>query len=294
MGTNAQTLPNGDFEDMHINNTQDANGDPVSYDSLGMGWVSGNEIWKDIALGDIPPFMKDTSWTNSGNHAILLRTQTLTGIVATGNAGLGTYEYDPENPFNSVKVGVPYTERPDSLTGFYDYLSVMGDSCKVGVFFSKWNATTMQRDTIGLGEFSTNQSTGGNYTRFSVPITYTSTDMPDTMGIITLSSKGGFGGGTPVGQNGSTLILDDLAFATNDASVIENQLDNIAVFSNENSISINSSIDCSVNIFTLSGKLLHSSDVKIGNSQIDLGRTRQMLIVRFNQGGNSVSKKVIH
>ena len=110
-----QALSNGDFEDIQNITRQYPSGASFSYDSIGGYWVTGDEIKKDLTVDPSGPFAKDTSWTFSGNHAIVMRTQDIGGIIGTGNMGVGVYEFDAGNPFNSVKIGVPFTGRISSV-----------------------------------------------------------------------------------------------------------------------------------------------------------------------------------
>jgi hypothetical protein len=293
-----QALPNGDFEDVTNITRLTANGnDSFTYDSLGGSWLSGEEIKKDIALIPDPgPFAKDTSWTYSGNHAVLMRTMDVGGIIGTGNIGLGTYSFDAVNPFNSVKLGVPFTDRPDVLRGYYAYESVANDSCWIAVFLSKWNTSTMQRDTIGYGEFVTNQSTGfSSYTLFEAPISYTTSDTPDTVGVLMVSSKGGYELFPPAGQVGSTLVVDSCSFIYDNASLSEGKQDIISIQSNETFINLQleQSKDLDVKIFDVSGKLIEERQLQFGENKFFLPVKNAVYIINVNGQDYQLNKKIL-
>lgn len=289
--TFGQSIENGDFEDIQSITRLNPNNDPFTYDSIGAYWVTGDEIKRDIALTPDPgPFCKDTSWAYSGNHALLMRTMDLQGIIGTGNAGIGVYEYDDMNPFNSVKIGTPFTYRPAKLQGYYAYESIAGDSCWIALFFSKWNSATSQRDTIAYSEFVTNQSTGfSSFTQFELPINFLTSDFPDTMGILMCSSKGGYEAFPPVGQPGTTLIVDSLTFVyTSQAEINEiSKVDFIEIQQHEDFINffVTKEFKGTIQITDLSGKLMDTLIIKDGDNKYFPKKKNTFYIARI-QGTN--------
>lgn len=294
-----QAIENGDFENIQTITRLNPNNDSFTYDSIGGYWLSGDEIKKDIPLTPDPgPFCKDTSWAYSGSHALLMRTMDLQGIIGTGNAGIGTYQYDAINPFNSVKVGVPFTYRPDKLTGYYAYESVAGDSCWIALFFSKWNTSTNHRDTIAFSEFVTNQSTGfSSYTQFELPISYSSSVIPDTMGILMCSSKGGYEAFPPVGQPGTTLIVDSLTFFYNNAGVTEMENDFISFETNEDNINLNVQYGIKesavVKVYDAAGKLIETRDLNEGDNRFYLNARPSVYLFQIESSRGSFSRKML-
>lgn len=295
----AQNLENGDFEDIQSITRMNPNNDPFTYDSIGSYWVTGDEIKRDIALTPDPgPFCKDTSWAHSGNHALLMRTMDLAGVIGTGNAGIGVYEFDNTNPFNSVKIGTPFPHRPDKLTGYYAFQSVAGDSCWIALFFSKWNTSTNKRDTLAFSEFVSNQSTGFSaYTQFELPINFINSDIPDTMGILMCSSKGGYEVFPPVGQPGTTLIVDSLTFYYNNAGINELQDDFILFQTNEDNInlSVKDALkeSASVKVFDASGKLIESRELTQGDNKFYMNARPATYLFQIESVKGSFSRKML-
>lgn len=178
----AQTIPNAGFESW----TGATPNEPT-------GWGTANALLAGFAIpgtaaGDF----------NSGTKAIVLTTQNGGGPIYPGVCATGTVTV------NGVKGGIPYTSRPTSLEGFAKYLPSGSDTANVVVIFTKWNGTS--RDTIGSGllEITIGYSTFG---AFSVPITFTNFQNPDTCQIILASSDA-------TGAVGSALYVDDLSFIT--------------------------------------------------------------------------------
>ena len=290
----AQAIENGDFEDIQNITRLYPSGNPFSYDSIGGYWVTGDEIKKDITVDPSLPFAQDTSWAFSGNHAIVMRTQDIGGVLGTGNMGVGVYEFDATNPFNSVKIGVPFTGRPVKLTGHYTYKSVNSDSCWVLLFFSKWNGTS--RDTIGLGQFVSNQSTSLTaYSDLEVPITWTSGAAPDTMGLLMVSSKGGFEVFPPVGQVGSTLVVDSCTFVYDNTGLGENGADYLSFQTQLDYINIQSASQETLyaKVYDVSGKLIEAREIKEGENRFYLHQNRSVYLFQIEGNGTAVNRKIL-
>lgn len=104
-----------------------------------------------------------------------------------------------------VTSGVPYTQRPVSLNGFYKTSGLaVGDTVQV---------FTMLLETGNLVAFGATLYETNNvpsWTSFSIPYNYFSVLNPDTVHIIASSNEQGFGGGP--NAIGSTLDLDNLSF----------------------------------------------------------------------------------
>lgn len=268
---NAQSfqLPNSDFEDVLTVDTTWSDGPPLSYDSLDGGvWGNANVLMPDFpSTEDLKPFMKDTSFAYSGNHAALMRTQLVGPAVATGNLWTGfldPQQLDLNAPLFGAKTGVPFPYRPITFNGFYYYTSVNQDSCWMACLLTKWNSNTQQRDTVGFGEFFGYSSTT-NYEPFSVTVNYNTPAniLPDSVSLMLLSSGGGL---DYQGQPGSTLILDSLWFEQPaDASAPENDLSEVAnTYSKNGVLTIQFNQDNyrgDIEIYDLSGKLIITSPI---------------------------------
>jgi hypothetical protein len=85
----------------------------------------------------------------------------------------------------------PYTSRLGALKGFYKYeenvidthTDTIADIAQISVFMTKWNSSTVHRDTIGTGILDLNGA--ANYTLFTNTITYiNSTIVPDSIHIL--------------------------------------------------------------------------------------------------------------
>jgi hypothetical protein len=187
-------VPNGDFElwTSHTNYQ-----DPLY-------WDTPNAEVATIPIFGVEVVTRSTDH-ESGSYSVKLTTQHITlpafdipGFITLGNLTInltsGTY---------SVTGGVPVTDRPTHLQGYYKFLPVGGDSCVIGIGMLKRQGGI--RDTIGSGYFST-KSAVTDWTFFSAWIDYTDTIAPDSMNIVALSTA------QETGMHaGTTLYVDNLS-----------------------------------------------------------------------------------
>lgn len=100
--------------------------------------------------------------------------------------------------------GFPFTQRPQNLTGAWQYMAYNGDQGYVAVILTKWNSAMNMRDTIAT---LTHPLAGMvmSWSTFSLPLTYQSTNFPDSAMIVLSAS-----GASP--SVNSYLYVDTLAF----------------------------------------------------------------------------------
>lgn len=198
---------------------------------------------------------------HSGTYAVKLTTRSVFGITANGITSTATLITTP--PYG-VTGGLPYTLRPDSITGWYKYTPASANDS--GFFQFVLQGTT--GDTIGFVKHCTPNSTVSTYTRFSAPITYFSSATPSNSYWILSSSDGS----NPVVN--SALFVDDLALVFNPASSIDPMESNgvFPVHPNPatNRIHINGRIGCVVSIYDLSGRLFSSMLLESDFSEMDV------------------------
>jgi hypothetical protein len=193
----AQAVPNGGFETWTTQGTYE---EPNSWATLNFFTLLG-----------APATTTKVTSVHSGTYAV--KTETIladldqdgqTNDTLPGNTFLGSVDF-----INQVVVdGVAFTLRPDSLIGWYKYTPGGADALSITVSLTKWDGSNTV--TVADGAFS-NSSTVGSYTRFHIPLTYSTTDVPDTLHIIMSASSG-------ASSPGSQLWVDDLQFVTNAAA----------------------------------------------------------------------------
>jgi len=139
----------------------------------------------------------------SGSLSARLESKQLTfpSVIVPGVVTLGHLTIDIFALTYTLNGGVPITDRPTHLKGFYKFQPKGGDSCAIGIGLTKWNNGT--RDSVGIGAFSTHD-TINIWTPFSAWIDYVLTEQPDTFNILAISSADS----TPTA--GTVLYVDDI------------------------------------------------------------------------------------
>lgn len=207
---NAQSFPNGGFENWTNQGTYE---DPQYWTGFNMMSMFGAE---ETAI-------KSTQ-AHSGNYALKLITSisdiggdgemdTLPGILMLGTTdilnGTGT-------------TGYPFTQRPDSLVGWYKLVSPDNTPFHLEFSSTKWDAGSGSPETIGVATYEGQAS--ASYKRFSVPISYSGSALPDSIQA--------FIGTSVDGSVTNELYLDDLGFIYNSTAGIQEQTAQIRLFPN--------------------------------------------------------------
>lgn len=205
---------------------------------------------------------------HSGNYALKLKT-----IFVNNNPVPGTINDTIGYVFTgkviisppSLKLGIPYSGRPEKLDFWAKYIPVGGDKGGVTVILTKSNGTTT--DTIANGDIILD-STVLSYTLYQINLNYYSAEMPDTVIIgFTSSYK------DEIARVGSSLYLDDVAFAgwvgIDEQSI---NMDKINIYPNpaKDAVTIYAPVEDADNIEVLdvSGKLM--GIYKIQNYQANI------------------------
>lgn len=223
----------------------------MSFDSWykdGKTWypnVSSSDFWWDSGnkgantLSEVNPTQPSTNVAVSGNgkQAAMLKSSTAAGQFAAGSLFLGQFVKATLSPIGaSLNWGRPYSCKPLSLKGYYNYSPVIIDKsksphndkqgtmdiCQVYVVLADWPSGKFEVSTgdskfidiandpyiIGYGALESNEATNG-WKQFEVKIDYRSNRIPTTCVIVCSSSKYGdyFTGGV-----GSTLLIDEFEF----------------------------------------------------------------------------------
>lgn len=200
----AQQVTNNGFEDWTSQGTYE---DPD-------GWGTFNFI-ADFGL---PSTTTKDADANSGSFAAKLTTTEVTFFgttdTVTGFLTLGSFDV----------AGEPFTAMPTSMEFYYKYDSPGADSGGAVVTLTKWDAVNNTQAIIGTGEMIISQALA--YTQGSVNINYMSTETPDSIQIMFISSTAAM----PV--PGSALYVDDVSFTTQASAVAVLEADRTRIFPN--------------------------------------------------------------
>jgi hypothetical protein len=149
---------------------------------------------------------KDGIEKYSGNYCPRLETQSQiinnSPVKVVGLITLGQFDINIATRKAKISGGIPFVTKPLEFQGFYKYNGVGNDNCFIDLAITRFNAVSMQQDTIGHSRFSSKSVS--EWTPFNVPINYNSDGIPDSMNIVILSSD------TSIFETGSTLWVDDL------------------------------------------------------------------------------------
>jgi hypothetical protein len=177
----AQSIRNGNFEQW----------DSVQLDLLN-DWFSSND---EYISG--PVCLTKTNDSRSG-YALKIETKS-TGIGNRLQYGFITNQFG----IRLDEGGIPYSQQPTALTGFYKASIMAGDSVFMSLIFKK-NNVVISTNYLNIGANS------NTFTAFSIPTNLTS--VPDS--VIFLVSSSSNQNSVP-SSAGTSLILDDLLFVGN-------------------------------------------------------------------------------
>jgi hypothetical protein len=187
----AQQIPNAGFENW---NTTAGYNNPDDWDNTNsiMGSMGAYTVTKGTPGNPGDSYIKITTVSHMGT--------TIPGIAVSGSL-------DISNPLDIKYSGFAFSERPEKLTGSWQYMAMgPNDQGFIYVLLTKWNAATMSRDTVGSGR----ELLAGmvmSWADFSIPMTYSDPAPPDSAIIVLAAS----GAGTELTAN-SYLYVDNLAF----------------------------------------------------------------------------------
>jgi len=167
------------------------------------GWDTPNEELMFIPPLGITVVSQSTDHHGTGNFSVKLETKyfSLFQLDVPGFMTCGKFTVDLVTGTYILSGGVPVTDLPTHLKGFFKFFPMGGDSCVVGIGLTK--TTGSIKDTIGLGSFST-KDTITDWTPFSAWIDYINPGVPDSMNIIAMSTA------QEIMTIGTTLYIDDL------------------------------------------------------------------------------------
>ena len=197
IGTQAQVIPNGDFENW-------TNGNPDS-------WSTYNDL--ATLLGIVPAPVTQETPAPSGNSYLkatsrfsFLAGDNIPGVALLGNA-------DFVNATGSI--GIPFTQTPAFFSGVFKHEIVSPtDSMIIVCQLTKWDPESSSQISIGAAFGFNFGNSVSNWTNFSYPIQYESTELPDSLSIGVVS----------IGEDGASVSIDNLAFSSNGVGIEINPL----------------------------------------------------------------------
>lgn len=195
-------------------------------------WDSGNRGAN--TLSEKNPTVAEESMVIKGKAAKMTSTAVV-GVFAAGNIYTGKY-VKTSGIGAQLDFGIPFTSRPTSLKGYYNYtpgvidktkskyehLKGQNDTCHVYIVLADWNApyeinTTKEifldvknnSNIIAYGDFTDGTGTGGRYKEFEIKLNYRDlTRQPKYILIVASASKFG---DYFTGSTSSVLYVDEFS-----------------------------------------------------------------------------------
>lgn len=180
------------------------------------------ENWDSISAGQNPDGYESSNTdeantvtritgAQNGSYAVKLKSYASTKDTQSAYILMGEFgDMGPES-------GVPYSQKPDSLTGYYQCNVPVGDTALGLLMF--WHSDSLISQNIF--QFFGTQST---YSRFSFPINYMIDSVPDEM-LIAFASSNALNDGALV-LPGSELIIDNLKLVSTGTDTITEPIPN--------------------------------------------------------------------
>ncbi len=195
-----QTIPNAGFETWTNSFIYE---EPTGWATLNPG----------IALG-LPTTVSKSTSAHSGTYAAKLKTVGADfdgdNVVDTipGIAFLGTLDIISQ----TTNEGIPFSGMPDTLAAWTKYNSPSAnDQFLIIATLTKWNAALGMRDDVATATIFSGTNTS-IYTRQAADFNYFTTDSPDTLTLMILSSAG------QVPAVNTELFVDDISFIYNNTN----------------------------------------------------------------------------
>jgi hypothetical protein len=254
-------------------------------------WTGGNpDGWNTLNSQISGSVTSSSSFPQNGSSYAVLETKELVvlpgfpgaafpGVMTTGTIGQG-------NPTG----GVPFTDTPQKIVGYYKYVPFGDDTATVNV--------TLQNagNTIATGTF-TSTNLVFSWTKFEVVLNYSNLIQPDKI-IITCYSSATTPGGA---KKGSKLSVDNLTTEGNALSTKSFSENNLKLYptlaTNELTLDLaNNTSATSVSVVDLNGKVVLTKSIQSGvdRALIDISSlVSGMYLVKIQNNEFQLTKKIV-
>jgi hypothetical protein len=265
--------------------------------------------WSSIKTSDVaslnslaPKVLFQSTDAHSGNYSVKLENKSSFSIVANGTITNGQVHADmnPENGYvftntSDAKWHTVFTDRPDSVVGWYKYQPSGNDKGKVEVILHTGLGENPENGTfsnwVGHARFNMSNTTVSSWTRFSVPFRYYTINSPQYM-LAVLTS-----GDSTQAVNGSVAYFDDLEMIYNPVSIEEQFLSKIQFRQNSEGLSlyfqeINAGI-MHIQVIDVMGRMLnHVSTEMTGNFFLPLHYPSGIYFIQLMHNGVAFNRKI--
>jgi len=269
-------------------------------------WSSLKTSDDPILSGFAPIVCKRSSDAHTGEYSVkLTNSGKVFEIVANGVATNGRVHpnFDPSLAYIYTDTldeqwNTMFTERPDSIVGWFNYIPQGDDSLQVKVSlhqgFGKQPDTNYTDNWIGVAEYKSPLNTGGEWIRFSAPFTYFSENNPQYV-LVVLNSGNEY---TPA--EFSVALFDDLEMIYNSPQTSPDRLKNSEgfVFVVDNRYLMIREMEHAgfhtIKIYDLTGKLVWAGPVS--DDQVDISSANLkngIYLVNLSGKSNVFTQKIM-
>jgi len=263
--------------------------------------------WSSIKTADALGALAPQVWSrstdaHSGSYSVRLENISSFGVIANGIITTGRVHADlnPENGYVYTDLGdaqwnSPFTDRPDSLVGWYKYAPAASDAGKVQVVLhtsaGQNPANATQANWVGEARFDFSGTTS-SWTRFSVPFNYYNSNTPAYLLAVLVA------GDSTVSIAGSVAYFDDLELIYNPSSIKESVNDIAKIYITNNTLNINfsefQSEQVLAEILDLSGKRVWKRELKSTKKYTEyIGLNTGWYIISIKTAHTVLTKKVM-
>lgn len=204
----SQSVPNGsmdNWENVSYNGNNASDYRPVSWDASNI-----HTLYLGFIQVDIVTVSRNSSPYSGSYCAQLESKQTMTGFpVSPGFITTGNFWYTISPQAGGIDGGMPFQYKPDSLVFFCKTQPSSGDKC---VAHLNIRADASGNHALIGTAYTAITGTLSQWTRISLPVTYTSNAPADSM-ILTFCSSDFLNQGNVA--SGSKMWVDDIAFRYN-------------------------------------------------------------------------------
>ncbi len=264
----AQNIPDGGFE---TGWTQYEHTSGNYWDYQSSLFYSLNELYEEPLIGVLSTY-RETANPQSGNYALKLVSKAPPTFIpgAIGTISPDFIQEFLDNGGLDVRKNFSFTEQPVALMGYYKYTPISGDSAAID--FAVYNGD------VELAAYKkVEKSFVNNWTSFYLPLTYTTTDLPNKVKILFVASAAYDFANLQncQGRENSTLYIDNIAFAYA-SGLVEPLMNNFKVqlFPNPAVDCLNFTFGEDVNaelfVYSITGALVAKQNVQGTNYSLNL------------------------
>lgn len=227
----AQQLPNMSFDQW---SKKGGGWNPYPKDSQTTTWDTANHGLSMFGINGATPEYEHVAVPGKGKAAVKVETKQALGILVAGTVYTGKFLKIVKMSGAKIRMGVPFTGRPKSLSGYIHYIPgkidvaskgmqrYIGttDNARIEISLREGDFEIMDSTadnfkneqgasypgTVGHGVMHFNKDTGG-YIRFEIPIEYLNDHTPTNIVISATSSRYAQ---QYTGSTGSVMYLDEL------------------------------------------------------------------------------------